>query len=560
MIRRLTQDRLGWFVSFLLFVLVLFPLLAVIIQVLLPGVFFGHWGLGDLNLLLEIFRRPLWQKSLENSVVLACGTTVLATLLGGMLAMLRASWQFPTAKLLDAAVWVLLIMPSFILAQGWVMFAAGNGLAAHLLGWTWVTKAVFQPAGLIVVMTLSKFPLAYLSVRSAMEWKVEQLSEAARLSGSSPFRVWRTIQAPLLLPAFLAGAALVFMDTIGDFGLPASIAAIYRFPTLPYSIYSALYTSPIRFDMAGVLSFYLVILIGIAMLVQFYALRRSRYDFLSARAVPAVPKPAGRFKWPLAALNVVFLLIVMGIPIGSNLVLSLLKTQSGGLRANNLTLEHYRSLFEGSSELLIGLERSLIIALMAAVLGLIIGMMVAYVLSYSGFRYKRGIEVLSLVTLAVPGVVLGIGYIFVWNQRWLDQIGLQLYGKPSILVLAAIAGAIPVITRVLIGAMAKVPGSLLQAAQLSGDTWLRRLRSILAPLIHSALLSAGLAAFGSSVFDLAVNSILFPPNFVTFPITVNKAFEDMQFGYASAATILGGGLVVLIILTLEFLLRRKEAN
>lgn len=557
---RHTQDRLGWSVSLILFVLVLYPLLAVFIQVLLPGVFFGNWEHGDLGLLLEIFHRPLWQKSLENSVVLASGTTVLATLLGGGLAMVRSSWQFPTARLLDAAVWILLIMPSFILAQGWVMFSAGGGLAVKLLGWTWITPAVFQPAGLIVVMTLSKFPLAYLSVRSAMEWKVEQLAEAARLSGASPWRVWRTIQAPLLLPAFLAGAALVFMDTVGDFGLPASIAAVYRFPTLPYSIYSALYTSPIRFDMAGVLSFYLVLLIGAAMLVQFYALRRSRFDFLSARAVPAVPKPAGRFKWPLAALNLAFLLVVIGIPIGSNVLLSFLKTQTGGLQPGNLTLEHYRSLFQSGSELLVGLERSLAIALLAAALGLLIGLMAAYVLNYSQFRLKRGIEILSLVTLAVPGVVLGIGYIFVWNQRWLDNIGLLLYGKPSILVLAAIAGAIPVITRVLIGAMAKVPGSLLHAAQLNGDTWLSRIRCVLAPLIHGALLSAGLAAFGSSVFDLAVNSILFPPNFITFPVSVNKAFEDMKFGYASAATVFGGTVVVFIILLLEVILRRKEVK
>ncbi|MED4959634.1 iron ABC transporter permease, partial [Paenibacillus macerans] len=138
---RQTQDRLGWSVSLILFVLVLYPLLAVFIQVLLPGVFFGNWERGDLSLLLEIFRRPLWQKSLENSVVLASGTTVLATLLGGGLAMVRSSRQFPTARLLDAAVWILLIMPSFILAQGWVMFSAGGGLASKLLGWTWITPA-----------------------------------------------------------------------------------------------------------------------------------------------------------------------------------------------------------------------------------------------------------------------------------------------------------------------------------------------------------------------------------------------------------------------------------
>lgn len=554
----LIRDRLGWFVSLVLVVLVLFPLAAVIVQVLLPGVFFGEWRLGDLRLLLELFKRPLWLKSLENSVLLACGTTLLGTLLGGGLAMIRSTWRFPTARLLDASVWTLLITPSFILAQGWVMFAAGGGIAVRVLGWDWVTGAVFQPAGLIVVMTLSKFPLAYLSVHAAMEWKVEQLTDAARLCGASAWRVWRTVQAPLLLPAFLAGAALVFMDTVGDFGLPASIAAVYRYPTLPYSIYSALYTSPIRFDMAGVLSFYLVLLIGLAMLLQFYALRRSRFDFLSARAVPAQPRRAGRLSPLLTGLNLLFLLIVAGIPIGANVLMSLFRKQANGVAADNFTLSHYAELLKGGSELMLGLGRSLTIAASAAALGLIVGMAVAYVLTYSQFRFKRGIEVLSLVTLAVPGVVLGIGYIFVWNQAWLERIGLLLYGKPAILVLAAIAGAIPVITRIMVGAMAKVPRSLLDAAQMQGGSLLRRIRSILAPLVRGALLSAALAAFGSSVFDLAVNTILFPPNFVTLPVTINKAFENLDFGYASAATVMGGGIVILIILLLEVLLRRKE--
>ncbi|WP_259391481.1 iron ABC transporter permease [Paenibacillus sp. 1011MAR3C5] len=530
------------------------------IQVLLPGVFFGNWQLGDWKLLLQIFHRPLWQKSLENSLLLGVGTTLLGTLLGAALAAIRSSWSFPTAKLLDASVWLLLITPSFILAQGWVLFASGGGIAVQLFGWDWVKNAIFTPAGLIFMMTLSKFPFAYLSVHAALEWKVDQLSQAARLCGASAWTTWRTIHAPLLLPALLAGAALVFMDTIGDFGMPASIAAVYRFPTLPYSIYSAIYTSPIRFDMAGVLSFYLVALIGLAMMLQFYALKRSRYDFLTARASRSVPQSAGRFTPLLTALNLLFLLLVIGVPVGSNIVSSLLKTQGGGVTTDNLTLEHYRSLFSSASNLLTGLWHSLAIAGAAAILGLLIGLGVAYVLTYSRFQFKRSIEVFSIITLAVPGVVLGIGYIFVWNQKWLEPLGLLLYGTPWILVLAAIAGAIPVITRLMTGAMAKVPGNLLSAAQLQGDSFLNRMRYILLPLIRGALLSAGLAAFGASIFDLAVSSILFPPKFVTLPVAINKAFEDLNFGYASAATVTSSLIVILIILAIELLLRRKEAS
>lgn len=556
----MNHNRLGWTISVILFILVLYPLAAVMIQVLLPGIFFGRFELGDWKLLLEIFRRPLWQKSLENSLLLGIGTTLLATLLGSALAVARAGWSFRTSKLLDASAWLLLITPSFILAQGWVLFAAGGGIAVELLGWRWVTPAVFQPAGLIFIMMLSKFPFAYLSVYAALEWKVDQLAHAARLSGATALTVWRTIQGPLLLPAVLAGAALVFMDTIGDFGMPASIAAVYKFPTLPYSIYSAIYTSPIRFDMAGVLSFYLVVLIGLAMVLQFYALKRSRFDFLSGGAVRGFPKPAGRLGPLLASLNVLFLMVAIGIPIGANVLMSVFVTQGGGFAFDNLTLSHYGRLFAGGGDLLEGLWHSLLIAAAAAAIGLLVGLGVAYVLTYSDFRFKRAVETVSIITLAVPGVVLGIGYIFVWNQAWLENIGLLLYGTPWILVLAAVAGAIPVITRLTTGAMAKVPAQLLTAAQLQGGGFFARIRHILLPLIRGALVSAALAAFGSSMFDLAVNSILFPPKFSTLPVAINKSFEDLDFGYASAATVTGSALVILIILAAERLLRRKEAH
>ncbi|MFF2090531.1 ABC transporter permease [Paenibacillus sp. NPDC058174] len=547
-------NRTGWLVLAVLFLLILLPLAAVVIQVLLPGVFFGNLEIGNLSLLLDVFRRPLWYVSLKNSVVLGIGTTVLGTMLGVALAMVRSKWTFPTAKLLDIAVWILIITPSFILAQGWVMFASSDGLATRWLGWSGLHQLVFQPAGLIAVMTLSKFPMAYLTVIAALEWKVEQLSDAARLSGGSRWTVWRTIQAPLLLPAICSGAMLVFMDTVGDFGMPASIATIFRFPTLPYSIYSALYTSPIRFDMAGALSFYLVLLIAVAMSVQLYALRKSRFDFLSSRAVRSVPKrPAKGALWLMAG-NLLFLAVVLGIPFGSNLLMSISSNASADAKTG-LTLKHYKALFTTDGNLLSGLIHSLEIAAVAAVIGLVVGFFVAYVLNYSEFKLRKLIDVISLVSLAVPGIVLGIGYIFIWNQAWLEKIGLLLYGTPWILALASVAGVIPVITRVVVGAMAKVPRQLLSAAQMQGAGFLSRMSSVLMPLIKGALLYAGLAAFGASVFDLAISSILYPPNFMTLPVVINKAFEDLKFGYAAAATLTGGGLVILIIAAMELLFK-----
>ncbi|RXZ80864.1 iron ABC transporter permease [Paenibacillaceae bacterium] len=551
-----SEARLGGGVTLLLFLFIFLPLAAVLINVIFPGLFFGQLQFGGFKLIGEIFHRPLWAKSLQNSLILAIGTAVLGTIIGGVLATIRARWHFAAAALLDVAAWLLLIAPSFMIAQGWVLFASADGLVNQWLGWTWVTSFIFQPAGLVFVMALSKFPLAYLAILAATEWNVSQFGHAARLNGAKPFTVWRTIELPLSKPSYLAGLTLVFMDTIGDFGLPAALATVYKFPTLTYSIYSAIYQSPVRFDMAGVLAFYLVALLTIAMGLLVFALRRSRFDFLNARAVKSV-KSKPRHSWLYNAAVGVFLLICLGIPIGTSAIVSLLKRTGGGLGWDNLTLAHYRELLLGAAgdhRLLVyaeGLYHSLSIAAAAAVFSMLIGFCAAYVLSFTESRFKSALQLFSIVSLAVPGVVLGIGYIFIWNQKWLEPIGLHLYGTPYLLVIAGIAGAIPYAVRVQLGAFGNLSGTMLKAAAIQGAGLFDRMRHIIVPLVRQSLLLATLASFGTSIFDLALSSMLKPANYSLMPLVIDRAFEFSRYGYATAATVVSCLIVVLIIVVLQ---------
>ncbi|KAB8137515.1 iron ABC transporter permease [Gracilibacillus oryzae] len=545
----------GWIVTIVLTILILVPLMAVLMQIFFPGLFFGDNQFAGWEILFQIFERKLWSVSLINSLTLATGTAILGTILGGALAILRSSRSFKTAVALDFAAWALLILPSFILAQGWILFASGKGIANQLFSVTWITDLVFQPFGLIMIMTLCKFSYTYLAVTAALEWNVKRYGEAARLCGASNWTTFWTIHTPLLIPAFLSGAALIFMDTIGDFGLPASLAAVYSFPTLPYSIYTALYTAPIRFDMAGVLSLYLVGIIFIAMLFQMWVLKKGKFDFMNERAERQVAKKS-RYSFLYTLVNIGFLLIALGIPIGSNLLVSFMKTIGNGISIGNFTLEHYRILFQLDSTMLEGLSNSLLIAGIAAVIGMIIGFFIGYVLIFTNFRLSPLVDSLSIISLAVPGVVLGIGYIFVWNQPWLEPLGLQLYGTPWILILASVAGAIPIAARLMISSMTKIPQSLLSAAALQGASFKERILTILIPLIRASLLTAGLTAFGTSVFDLAVSTILFPPGFMTLPVAINQAFDDLEYGYATAATIFSGTFVVLVIMGLRWMIEK----
>lgn len=107
---------------------------------------------------------------------------------------------------------------------------------------------------------------------------------------------------------------------------------------------------------------------------------------------------------------------------------------------------------------------SLWIALAAALGSVLVAFPAAYLLTFSTFRLNRLIDLSGTLSLAVPGVILGVGYIFIWNSPLLDRLGLSLYGHPFILVLAGISGAVPIAVRIIMGSVAQVPKSFLAAA------------------------------------------------------------------------------------------------
>lgn len=550
-----TETILAWTVTLALLILIGAPLLMVILQAFWPGLLVGDYSLVGPGTLLQVFERPFWRVSLTNSLMLSLGTMVLGTAIGCSLAIMRQSSRFFGRRALDLSVWILLIIPSFVIAQGWILFAGRSGLANQWFGMTFIGEFIFSPPGLITVMSLKNIPFAYLAVNSAMRWDVSNYTNAARLCGASPARVFATVRVRLLLPAVLSGALLVFVDTIGDFGLPAALATSYRFPTLTYSIFVAISQSPIRFDLAGVLSFYLVALIGLAVAINLRLVSGPMYAFLTANARER-EAPQSRFAWLYSLISFAFIFFALILPIGTSSVVSFVRDLSTGPTPGNLTLEYYRQILRVGSPFIEGLANSLRIAVASGLVALVIGFVATFTLSFVRFRLNWAINLISTVTLAVPGVILGVGYIFFWNQPLMDRLGLNIYGRPIILVLAAVAGSVPLAVRTMMGAFAQVPESFLSAAAMQGATLSRRVTTILIPITASALLAAGLAAFGSNVFDLAISSILRPPQFSVLPVVINREFQQGFFGTSTAATFVGTICTVGIILVVDSLVRR----
>ncbi|WP_018994457.1 iron ABC transporter permease [Thioalkalivibrio sp. ALJ2] len=543
-----------WLVTGALLILVALPLTAMLLHLAFPRLYLGDFTLGDFQLFRDLWERRLWRTSVTNSLLLATGTMVLGTIIGAGLAWIRHNYRFPTASLIDFAAWFVLVMPSFIIAQGWVLFSRSSGTAAQL-GMHWVNDFVFSLPGLITVMALTNFPLAYLATSAALQWDVSRYEQAARLCGANAVQTLWRVRLPLLIPAFASAAILVFVDSIGDFGLPAAFLSVFSFPLIPYNIRAEVATVPVSFEGAAVLSFVLVSLVGAAIALQIRVLRNGGRDFLTAAAAPRNrPKPR---LWPLlTAINLVFLTLAIFAPLGTSLSVSFMDRYSQGLTLGNLTLNNYIDVLSEGSSLLPALRNSFFIAFTAAGISMVVGFLAAYLLAFSSNRMKQFIDVASTVTLAVPGIVLAVGYIFMWNQRWLADLGIQVYGSPWAIILCSAAASVPIAVRIVLGAMAQTPGSFMASAALQGAGLFTRLRSILMPMVLAGLLSATLAVFATSVFDLAITIMLQPPGYPTIPVIIDEAFRTVEYGWATAATVIVCSLTALIIVAARWAVRR----
>ncbi|WP_338036065.1 ABC transporter permease [Halorhodospira abdelmalekii] len=295
-------------------------------------------------------------------------------------------------------------------------------------------------------------------------------------------------------------------------------------------------TVPVSFEGAAVLAAVLVSMVAVAIAIQIRVMRGGGRDFLTASAAPS-ERPQPRF-WPLLSIaTFAFLGLAIFAPLGTSLSVSFMASYGGGLNWSNLTLANYQDVLASGSALLPALKNSFGIAVAAAIISLVIGFFAAYLLAYSGHRLRRFIDVASMVTLAVPGIVLAVGYIFWWNQRWMADLGIQVYGSGWAIVLCSAAASVPIAVRVLLGAMSQTPGSFLASAALQGAGIWTRMRAILIPLTLTGLLSAGLAVFATSVFDLAITTMLQPPGFPTIPVVIDEHFRTVEYEWATAATV-----------------------
>lgn len=491
-------------------------------------------------------------RGLLNSLAVGVAASAIALCCALGLAWLLHRTTLRARSLWILLIWALLLAPSYLSAIGWEVLLQRNGMLTQLgIDVTPLRQIIFGPLGVVWVLAAKGVPFAYLAVAAALLGLGREFEDAARVHGGGRWSAIR-LSTTILLPALWSAIAIVFAESISDFGVASTLAAGAHFPLATYTLYLAIASMPIRFPVASAVSWFLVAGAGLALLAQYRALRGRSFAVLGGRARPRTPQPLG-WGGQAAALAAValFFALSLGVPIVGAVSTSLLADTGTGTALGGVTLSNYHRAITDANllqPLLLSAQLAALTATGAVICALFLARLLA---DRRRGRAGRILDLLLLGAVALPSIVLAAGYIFAYNLPIFSQLGIRLYGTLPLLGMAYLAAALPSTTRLLVGPLAQLQSSLLNAARVHGAGEAYALASTVVPLLARSLLWAWLLTFSGTLLELPISQILYPPGQEPLAIGIIKHLENYDYAGGTAMLIVAAlGLLAVIGLAL----------
>jgi iron(III) transport system permease protein len=466
--------------------------------------------------------------SLGNSIWVACAAALIGIAVGYPIAWLLHRCDVPFRRVLGGAMWLVLIVPSWVPSEGWVTLVAPDSLLfrAHL-GGAWMTHLVMGPFGVVLVLGLRAVPFSYLAITAALHGLGQEFEDAARTHGANRWQALRLV-TPILMPAILSALAIGFAETISDFGVAATLANRSGFRMATYELYQNIGNYPGNFPVAASVGILLVGTVAIPLVLQARALRGRSYAVLSGRTRPVQRKQlTTRGKAAALSLIGVYYLFAIGVPAFGAVSASILPDIVSSLRP---TFSYYRQTFTDSAQYA-PFERSLIWGLITASITVVGGFVAARLLTKQKTASTKVLDFMLLAVVALPSVVFGAGYILFYNLPAMSKIGLDLYQTATLLVLAYTASSLPTNARVLVGPVSQIQPSLHDSARVHGAGAIRAWAHGVIPAVSRPVVMAFLLTFTGVFLELPLSELLEPFNAPPLSVQIQN---DATYHYSLA--------------------------
>jgi len=452
----------------------------------------------------NFFRRPLFREALWNTLWSGLLVVVFSAVLALPLAYVLARYEFRGKLLLQTAATLPLVIPPFVGAVALQLILGRSGVV-NLLLLDWFDLSIpFMEGltGVVLVQTLHFFPFILLNTVVSLANIDSSLEEAAQNLGCHGLRLFRRVTLPLMLPGFIAGSLLTFIRAIDDLGTPLMLN--YKNLLAPQA-YLRITTIGMD-DVDGyVVCVALVVLSLAALLAARKYLSLAEYATLQ-RAAPVTRRLQGK-TMVIVWLVIVLVLGISLLPHIGIAVLSFAKVWSFTLLPSTYTLGNYHEILFRVPHFVIN---TLIYTLLAAALDIVLGATIAFLLLRTRVPGRNVLDAIATMPLAIPGVVLAVGYLRVFHGWDFPGVGGPLTSSWLILVIAYTMRRLPYTVRACYAALQQVHVSLEESAQNLGANRFRTFIKITLPMIGGGLIAGGLIAFITSCVELASTIMLVP--------------------------------------------------
>jgi len=522
--RFLTQETIVTvIVGLIVAVAVILPLITLVVSsflVLDDLGFDTEWGLENYILL---YTDRVIPKAIFNTFIISSGTMILATFLGVSLAWINARTNCPWADYLEPYNLIPFFLSPFVGAIAWHNLASPrigllNVWYRDLFGVEGYLLNVDNLWGVIWVTGLFFTPLVYLFVIGSLRRMDPSLEDSARTTGAGLLRTTLTITLPLVTPAILSGAIIVFVTSAGEFGVPFKLAAPYGWETLTTQIFTKAVGDDANHYLGATMSMVLGVITVILIWVQRVYIAPRSYTTVTGKGFRPNVLDLGKWKWVAFGFNLSYIFVAVILPIFCLFIVSLHPVWTAEIIPSDMSMNNYvKTLFWWREDSIRAATDGIINSFILAFSGASIAMVLALVVSYMIHRTKgfgsKLLDILCVIPIGFPGIVLAMGVLVTYIQT-------PIYATLWILLLGYITRFFPYGQRNIASIMLAISEELDQSSRMSGATWFTTLRRITIPLLKPGIFAGWVLLFVIFLRELSISIILYSTGTETISVGV----------------------------------------
>ncbi len=518
----MTRRAVLIFAAIVLVVIGLLPLLVMFLQSVTAD---GHLSLVAYKDVLT--SRTQWVL-LKHSLVLSSLTALLATVVGMLLGILLAKTDLPFRRVFAVLFTVPLLVPPYITAVSWSLLLGREGFLARFLsssaaevtsGW------LFDLPGCVLVLFSTFLPVVMLLTMTFLKTINPRLEEAGKITSGWP-GVLKGITVPLILPGVLLGSILVFLLTLGEFGVPAFL----RYDVYPLEIFTQ-FAAFYDLGAATAAAVPLAVITFLVLVAERIFLRKKTYEVkLASAGNGTLVIRLGRIRNRCLVFVGALCFFIVILPV---LVLIL----------QSMSFDAYvQAITRAGDSLLASLTYAVVGASALSVLGFLCG----YLIHTKALSFWQSLDSMTIFLFALPSTLIGIGLILLWNRPSTNFI----YATPAIIIFGYIAQYTALTSRITASTLIQIPPSMEEAARITGAQWLRRTALIVVPLAKRGLLAGWLVGYIFCLRDTGISMMVYPPGHDTFPVRIFTLMANGSADFIAALCVI---MVVAALLPLGFL-------